>query len=202
MKLHEEFKEYETLWDAPILAEEKKFRSEYAKLLSTPEGREQFMAMSPEERFALSREAAEADPVQKILNATPDFELEYEGYEYEWYEDHFNPDYAYGHYQTTGKSYLDDFVYSVDAGSMFELLRDIIIDKYANDVGKSELLDTYKALEKTWEDSTEEIEEEACEAMELFLAKNLKDFFDIFEKQIYDYYYEKAYEDKPERADY
>jgi dsDNA-binding SOS-regulon protein len=193
MKLHEEFKEYETLWDAPALTEEKEFRSEYARLCSTPEGRAQLKAMSIEERQALYKADREVDPVQKVLDAIPDFELEYEGYAYDWYEDHFDPGRDYGHYQTTGTDYVDDFVYSVDATDMFETLRDVIIDKYADKVGKSELLDTYKILEKAWEDSSEENEEEACEAVELFLAKNLEDFFELFEQQVYKYYDKYAY---------
>ena len=199
MKLHEEFKEYETLWDTHSLTEEKEFRSELARLYSTPEGREQLKNMSTEERQALYKADREVDPVQKVLDATPDFELEYEGYEYEWCEDHFDPGSWYGHYQTTGYDYVDDFVYSVDATSIFELLRDTIIDKYADKVDKSELLDTYKALEKAWKDSSEETEDEACEAMELFLAKNLEDFFYLFEEQVSNYYDDAAHEGKPAR---
>lgn len=189
-----EYKLYESMWDKPLV-EEKTFRSEYARLLSTPEGREQYRAMSLDDRIALAKADREVDPVQKELDALEDFEFEYEGYDEDWYEDHFDPGSWYGHYQTSGTNHFPGFSYSVDSVDVFETLRDTIISKpNIEKVGSNELLTNYLKLEKAWTEASEDMEDELCEKMELYLAKNLGAFVEMFYEPLVEYYKDKAYE--------
>lgn len=185
---------YETWDELEKLNEEKEFRSEFARLMSTPEGREEFHALPPEKRSELIKADTEADPVQKILNDTPDFEFEYEGFERDWYEDRFDPNSWYGHYQVGGTDYYSDYTYSKDAGDVFEDLRDTIIDKYIDKVTDSELLAKYRELKKAWDESDDETEDAACEALEVFIAENLELLVDIFYDQLTEHYAEDAEE--------
>lgn len=151
MKLHEEFREYENLW-----------------------------------------EDYEPTEVDKLLWAMDDFEFEYDGFEEEGYEDHFDP--RYGHSQTSKTYEHDDYTYKVDAVDMFEFMRDIFLPKNADKISDVELAAEYKKLETAWENSTEETEAAACEALEIFLAKNLEKFVNIFYSELKDYFSEKAYD--------
>lgn len=160
MKLHEEFKEYESLW------------KEAAEL----------------------EEAAELDPVSKILKETSDIELEYNGFSIEDVEDRFDPTSDYGHYQRISTSNYDDFTYTVEAWEVFKVLRDDIIPFYADKVPSHEKLEEYKKLMQAWETSTEETEEATGDAMELYLADNLEYFVEIFERQLKAFYREEAEE--------
>ena len=155
MKLHEEFKEYENLWDDSN---------------------------------------KEVDPVDQILNTTDDFELEYDGFEVEWYEDHFDPSSSYGHYQTGGTDYHPDFTYKVNAINMFETLRDDILPKHAEKVTDSTLVTEYRKLAQAWENSTDATEAETGDAMELYIAKNLEELVDTFIDEILEHYKEEALE--------
>jgi hypothetical protein len=153
MKLHEEFKEYESMW---------------------------------------LTEARDLDPVDKILHDLPHIKLEYEGFEDDWCEDHFNS--ADGHWQTGGTYYYDDFVYPVDAVDMFECLRDRILEKPGAKVS-NELVAKYVELQKAWENTeTPEEEEARGDEMELFLAQHLKEFVEIFNDELLDFFSERAYD--------
>lgn len=151
MKLHEEFKEYENLW-----------------------------------------EDAELDPVDEILNDYDSIKFDYDGFTVEGYEDHFDP--RYGHWDTAETYEHDDFTYDVDAVSMFEFLRDTFLPKNVNKISDVELATEYKKLESAWENSTDETEDAACEALEIFLAKNLEEFVNIFYYELKEYYSEEAYD--------
>lgn len=201
MNLFEEFNLYEGLWDTTTLTEEKTFRSEYAKLCSTPEGREKLKAMSLEDRYALIKADQEADPVQKEINTFNDFEFEYGGFSSEWYEDHFDPGSWHGHYQTGGSYQYPDFTYTVAPSEVFDTLNDIILPKYADKVKPNELLTTYLQLEKAWSESNNENEAELGEAMDLYLAENLDAFVDLFMEQLSEYYQDDAYKWAEENLD-
>ena len=133
MKLHEEFKTYENLW-----------------------------------------EDYELDPTSKLINSYEDFVFDYEGWEEEGYEDHFDPASAYGHYQTSSTTVHPDFTYDVDAMTVFETLRDKILPEKSNKISDAGLQAEYKKLEAAWENSTEEARYEAGEALDLFIAENLE----------------------------
>lgn len=196
-----EYKLYESMWDKPLV-EEKTFRSEYARLMSTPEGREQYRAMPLEDRLALSKADREVDPVQKELDALEDFEFEYDGFSQEWYEDHFDPGSYYGYYQTSGTYQYSDFSYSVGSVDVFETLRDIIISKPNIDkVKPNELLTNYLKLDKAWAEASEDMEDELGEQTELYLAKNLEAFVEMFYEPLVEYYKDSAYEWAEENLD-
>ena len=200
--LFEELKLYEEMWEEskPLTEEEKTFRSEYARLWSTPEGREQYKNLPLETRLQLSKEDREADPVYKTLDTTPDFDLEYDGFADEWCKDHFDPGSWYGHYQTCGTNHYSDFVYSVDAQSMFETLRDTIIPMHGK-LGMDELLDNYLNMEKVWEDAEGAEADALEEELDLLLAKNLDHIFEMFVEEITAHYYDDAYEWAREHLD-
>lgn len=164
MKLHEEFKEYENLWEA----------SENLK------------------------EAV--DPVDEVLKQTPDYELEYEGFDEDWYQDKWNPNSLYGHDQDYGTYHYNDFTYTVDAESLFEYLIDMLQTK-AQEPITSDFMAEYKKLMDAWYKAEGEEEDRACQAMELYVAKNLHELADLYYKDIEKYYSEDAYEWAGENLD-
>ena len=186
----------EPLTDMPALqeaaSEEKQFRSEYKRLMSTPEGREQYKALPLEQRVELVRADRAVDPVDQILHKTPDISFEYEGFDLEWSEDHFDPNSWYGHYTTDGVDHYGDYAYKVDATTVFEDIRDDMIPDYLDKVPSSELTTECKRLYDARENSTEETEDETEEAFEIFIAKNLEQLAEIFSNPLTDKYAEQA----------
>lgn len=176
------------------LTEEKEFRSEYKKLMSTPEGRKQFRELPLEQQTALYKADMEVDPVDQILKKTPDYELEYDGFSEDWYEDHFDPGSYYGHYQTTGVNNFDDFTYEIDAVSLWEYMVDIL-DKKIEESSPYSLTNEYKKLVQDCiaADGTEE-EDAVNEVANVFLAKNLHDFADLYYEDLLKLCSERAYE--------
>ena len=153
MKLHEEFKEYESMW---------------------------------------LEEARELNPVDKILHDLPHIELEYEGFEDEWYEDHFNSE--DGHWQTGGTYNFPSFTYPADTVTVYERLRDYCLEKPGDKIN-NELVAKYVELQKAWENTeTPEEEEARGDELELFLAQNLKEFVEIFNEELHEYFSEQAYD--------
>lgn len=153
MKLYEEFKEYENLW-----------------------------------------EAYEPTEVDNILWAINDFEFDYEGWEETGVKPGFDPGTSDGYYETEETYEHDDFTYKVDAVSMFEVLRDEILPEHSNKISNSALAVEYKNLETAWENSTKETEDEAGEALDLFLANNLEILVEDFYDELKEYFSERAYE--------
>lgn len=139
-------------------------------------------------------EAAEPDPVDKILWSIPDIEFSYDGFSEDQYEDHFDPGLWDGHYQTLETVHFPDYTYTKDAVSVFEALRDEIIPKYKDKVSNNKLLNEYLALVQAWEDSTDETESETSNAVDLFLATHLTDFVSMFEDGLTNYYADEAKE--------
>jgi hypothetical protein len=188
----------EPFTDMPALqeaaSEEKQFRSEYKKLMSTPEGREQYKTLPLEQRIELMQADRAVDPVDQILQKTPDIPFEYEGFDSEWSKDHFDPNSWYGHYTTDGVDHYGDYSYKVDATTVFEDIRDDMIPKYLNKVPSSELVIECKKLYDAWNNSTDETEEETGEAFEVFIAKNLEELAEIFNKPLSAQYAENAQE--------
>lgn len=150
MKLHEEFREYEHLW-----------------------------------------ENAEPDEVDKILFGIEDFEFEYDGWTEEGSVDHFDP--RYGHWDTSKTYDYDDFTYTVNAVEIFEVLRDKLLPKIDISKVKDPLVIEYKKLEAILENSNKETEAMNADALDMFLAKNLEEFVDIFYYELQKAYEEKAY---------
>jgi hypothetical protein len=193
MKLHEEFREYETLWEN-VLAEEKEFRSELTRLKSTPEGREKLKNLSNAERLALINADTAADPVMQALKKKhySDFEFDYEGWEEEGYEDHFDPD--RGHWDTAKTYVHPDFTYTVEPVDMLQVLVEDILSTCDPSKYNSNILNEYKKLEAAWINATPENEEEACEVVELFVIEHLEEFVDMFYSELHEYYRERAYD--------
>ncbi len=196
MKLYEEFKLFENMWD-DHLTEEKEFRSEYAKLISTPEGRAELNNMMKNDRkkwLELVDADKAVDQVEQALKNAKDIELEYEGFSDDWFEDRFDPGSWWGHYQDEGSCYYPDYTYKVDARDMLETLGVTILPKYAAKFANNELVKEWQRLDKAWENSTDETEDEANEAIDLFIIKNMESFVDLFLDQIIDYYADDARE--------
>ena len=139
----------------------------------------------------------ELDPVDQILRQLPDYELEYEGYDYDWDEDKFDPNSQYGHYQVAHTSRLDDFVYTVDATSLYETVFDILQEKVEGPV-ESDLMKKCKELMQAWWKASEAEEAKHLAAVELFVAQNLEEFADMCYNELLAEYKEQAYEGKPE----
>jgi hypothetical protein len=156
MKLHEEFREYETMWEASETLEEA------------------------------------VNPVDEILAKTPDYELEYEGFDEDWYEDKWNYN-TMDHDQDYGTYHFDDFTYEVDATGLFEYLVDLLQDK-AEENPTDEVMVEYKKLIDAWYKAEGEEEDRACAAMELYVAQHLHELADLYYKDIQEHYSDSAYE--------
>ena len=204
-ELYAAIQNLEPLTDMPALqeaaSEEKQFRSEYQKLMSTPEGREQLKNMPWEKRKELLDADREVDPVEQILKQFPDYDLEYEGYDYEWYRDKWNYN-TMNHDQDYGTDHYDDFTYSVDATSLFETVFDILQEK-VKEPTESDLMKKCKELMQAWWQVSNDADKEAepLEAVELFVAQNLEYFADMCYEELLTEYEDQAYRDKPGRAD-
>ena len=142
----------------------------------------------------------ELDPVDQILNKTPDYELEYEGYDEDWHEDKFDPSSLYGHDQDYGTYHFDDFTYAVEARELFEYLVDFLQDK-AQEPITSDLMAEYKKLMDAWYAAEGEEEDRACEVMELYVAQHLEELAQLYDKDIHAHYEERAYEWARENLD-
>ena len=154
MKLHEEFKEYENLWES----------------------------------------SETVDPVDEILKQTPDYELEYEGYDEDWYKDKFDPTSLYGHDQDYGTHHYNDFTYAIDAVRLFEYLADDLLQDKAQEPITSDLMAEYKKLMDAWYAAKGDEEDRACDAMELYIATHLHELADLYSKDIEEHYKDDAYE--------
>ena len=156
MKLYEEFKEYENMWEASKSLKES------------------------------------ADPVDEILAKTPDYELEYEGYDEDWYKDKWNYN-TMSHDQDYGTHHIPDYTYAVDAVSLFEYLVDLLQEK-AKEPITNELMAEYKKLMDAWYKAEGEEEDRASAAMELYIAQHLHEFAELYEEEIAEKYSDAAYE--------
>lgn len=203
MKLYEEINLWETLWEDATSDQEqpREFKSEYARLMSTPEGRAHFWELPVSERSALIKADREADPVQKVLDEIKEVDLEYGGFSHDWFEDHFDPNSQYGHYQTGGTNYYNSFTYTVDATSVFECLDGLLPFKL-DKLPVNDLTTEYKRLLKVYNEAPDDKEDEANEALALFLAQNLIEFVEIAEEYVLDYFAEEAEDWAVEHADY
>ena len=120
--LHEEFKEYENLWEeAKTLKEDfddgfKKAFEEFKNYLADPENRTKYNASTSQEQSAIEKPVS--DELDKMLASYDDIELYYDGFEGEWYEDHYS--HSSGHYTTGGRLYYPEFIYEIDAASAYE----------------------------------------------------------------------------------
>lgn len=135
-----------------------------------------------------------ASPVDQILHKTPNIIFEYEGFDSDYSEDHFDPNSWYGHYTTDGVDHYGNYDYKVNATTVFEDIRDYMIPDYLDKVPSSELTTECKRLYDACENSTEETEDETEEAFEVFIAKNLEKLAEIFNKPLTDRYAEQAQE--------
>jgi hypothetical protein len=146
-------------------------------------------------------EATEVDPVQQKLNELEDYEFEYDGFEREWYEDRFDPNSWYGHYQVGGTHSYGSYTYKQDAVTVFEDVRDEMIPKFADKVKQSDLIKKCKELDYAAEHATDDTEDAAIEALELFIVENLDDLVDEFYQPLLAKYAEQAREWAEEHLD-
>ena len=175
------------------LKEEREFRSEFARLMSTPEGRKELDTMPRDEWTKLLLADRAADPVEQLLNKTKDYELDYKSFSRDWEEDKFDPNSAYGHYQDYGTDYYSDFSYPVKAHTLYEYLNDLLAEK-VKEPSTSELMAEYKKLYQAWQSATGEAEDIALEALELFQAQNLYDLADLYIDEVKEHFSEDAYD--------
>lgn len=222
MKLHEramdtfaeEFSLYEDMWDEetqePVAnesQEEEEPDADFMQLISTPEGLDELFDYCVEYRLKIHKIASQDNPkkvsniinelVNKLINEHDDFDLEYEGFEQEWHEDHFDPALPYGHYDTGGTTWHDDFTYNKDAGDMFELIRDTILPKYLNHpkYKNLSLVSDFAELDDAYNKATSEEEQQIIlDEQDLLVAGNLDSLFDSFDTIIVSRYSDEAYE--------
>ena len=146
------------------------------------------------------------------MSCNDDFEFEYGGFEDDAVTDHFDPNSAYGHYQTSKRIYHPDFTYEVDAVSMFEVMRDRFLPNNVDKISDSTLAAEFKKLNAADDEAyaallnakangtSEELKAAsytyniANEALELFIANNLKTFVDMFYNELRDWFEEDAYD--------
>lgn len=145
MKLHEEFKEYEELWE----------------------------------------ELSEAD---EALKNTPDFELEYEGFTVDAWEDVWNP-YRSEPDQIDHSYRIGDFTYTVDASDMYDTICGFL--ERETDASKSPEVAEYLRLYTIYEKADTA---EALDAVELYIVQNLNKLFETYKVEVYEYYEESAQE--------
>lgn len=204
INIYEELSELnEVLNDDYYKSFAKEADSEFARLMQTPEGRAKFSNLPRKEQNALQKAhrvacyEKQGDQVMKILTEIETIPLEYDGFENDWYEDHFDPNSSYGHYQTGGTNSYGSFTYEADAVTVFEYLRDSLLPEQAGKKSNS-LLAEFKRLNdicdsidyKTQADAFEK----AGEELEIFIVQNLDEFVDMFMEDILDYFAEGAQE--------
>lgn len=163
MKLFEEFKLYEIMWDE-----------------------EQLKGVSSKEL----QEDNEADPVHQILSKMEDIDFEFGGFDRERYEDKWSN--TSGHYTNDWTDHYGYFNYSQDAMTVFEDIRDEIIPKYIDKVEQVPLIQECRKLYYEWNNSTDETEDETGAKFELFIAQHLEDLSYIFNDQLTEKYMEEA----------
>ena len=151
--------------------------------------------MSTAERSALVKAHNETFPYNAILKKMPAFELEYKGFDREWYKDRFDPNLWGGHYTENGTDHIDDFTYEVEAEEMFEFVRDLVDESITKGTApKSELIDELaKRFPPKQYTSTEE-EQADNDAYDLFIAKHLEEFVELFMDDVLEHFQDEAYQ--------
>ena len=136
--------------------------------------------------------------VDQELAKLEDFELEYGGYEDEWYEDRWDPMSQHGHYQNSGTTRHGDFTYTVSAEDMFEYIGSELLSIERNPE-KSPLIKEVFRLSQAWDDAYDKYgdsveTDKAEEELNLYIIQHLDEFFTIYEKESYAHYEEAAYD--------
>lgn len=206
MKLYEEFKEYENLWDEP-LKEEKEFRSEYARLRSTKEGRAELERLRQTDRKAFRKlfdADCAVDPVDKLISKVidplPDIKFEYDGF----FDD-----------SADDRVYYSAFTYTKEAGEVYLLISGEYPDggykyftsKCSKKVLANETVQKWIELNKAYENASIAEEDDAWETLCIFEIENFEELADLFSDVLHDYYEEDAHEwaidyREPEDDDY
>lgn len=144
---------------------------------------------------------SEADLIDKILWSTPDYEFYYDGFARDYTTDHFDPESSHGHYQTSQKYYWNGFTYEVDAVEIFEQLTGHIIEENLAKVQNTEISNKLRALFDATKNAPTEEQENTLNTFELFVAENLDDIVDLFDKPLKEHYREEAEEWAEEQLD-
>jgi hypothetical protein len=188
MRLHEEFKEYENLWEAV----EPEAKSEFEKLMTSREGTTHFYSLSTDEQLAIIDAANLNDPVSEYLKYYEDFKFEYDGFDVEWSEDRW--DYNTGHYDVGGTYYHPDFIYKVSAEEIYDTIFNVMLSKYPGKLAGSKLSADYNRLDKAYDTAPAETKDKAEEHYFLYLAIHLEHLEEIYHDELLKYYKEEAYE--------
>jgi hypothetical protein len=136
--------------------------------------------------------------VDDLLGKVDDFVIEYEGFDEEYDEDHW--DYSSeSHYQTTSTVHYGDFEYEVDAGDVWEGIvnlsqEEIEKHKFTPSTESSEVLNTFIKLQKEAESAPKDQSTLYWNRLGVFVAENLDKLFNIFYSYFQDEYEELAYE--------
>lgn len=135
----------------------------------------------------------ELDLVGQELKKISDYEIEYEGFDEDWYRDKWNYS-SDRHDQDSGTYRFNDFTYKVAAVDLFEFLIDFL-QKKAEEPITSALMTEYKKLMDAWYNS-EEGEEEArtSEALDLYTVRNLHELAELYYDDVKEYFSDQAHE--------
>ena len=202
-KLHEEFKEYESLWED----------------ISTEEpGVEKAESTEMEVEKQKLMDELELETEEEVIAWWKQHnyyvEVEYPAYTDSWEEDAWDPESQYGHYTIPKSEHHDDFVYHVDVEDALDFVWENIIfndDKYLTSAyldravkklqkqaffkdrlpqiaeGAQKLLADYekvKAFYEKWDDE---------DILKCFAATHLDSFEYYYAEEFKDYYYDQAH---------
>ena len=200
--LHEEFKEYENLWEeAKTLNENfddgfKKAFEEFKSYLANPENRAKYNTATSQEQSAIEKPVD--SELDKMLDSYDDIELEYDGFEREWYEDHYS--HISGHYTTGGTTRYPDFTYEIDATSAYEAI-DTVLYRYSSGKIKTSLPSDKYAQEvfKLYTNKKNTKNDAAAEMIAHFeyvyyITYNLEELVAVFYDEIKEIHYKYAME--------
>lgn len=198
MRLHEEFKEYENLWDDQVLVEDTEFRSEIARLRSTEKGIAELNNLrktNPEEYKRLRAEDALVNPLNKLKNKKY-VELDYDGFESESSKMVSDPGAPYGYQEIDTSKTFPSFTYKADVTDVIEHLDDMMdgTTVLEDDKANNELVKEYLRLKAIWEDTEHDTEEEAIaeENWDLFIYNNLDELVELFYESLLDSFKDRA----------
>lgn len=165
MKLHEEFKLYETMWDDPART---------------------YTENTEDETF---------DLIGKLMNEkyTEDFILECPGFD-EYIEILTGDSDPWGGRDTRGGTvHFPDFEYPIEPDELYDFLINLPqkeLGKFVKYSEPTEVVNTFVSLQKNYNKPNTELEQKLC----LFVAENLDILFKDANYYIYDHYADEAYE--------
>jgi hypothetical protein len=136
--------------------------------------------------------------IDDLLEKADNYIIEYEGFDEDYAEDHW--DYSSeSHYQTSTIAHYGDFEYEIEVGDVWEDIvnisqKDIDKHKFIQSAKSTELLNTFIKLQKEAEEASKDQATLYWNRLGVFVAENLDGLFEIFYDYFYNKYEELAYE--------